>query len=814
MSLLYWWPFTENLVDKMQGKAFVANNYWTLQTKGQVGKCIGPHYTGVTPSNSGTTKVTQIYAPDVTIPDTFSVAVWVRNDGLGSPYTYCPIQFCNGDPYMQGANNKGWDFTHQSWRIVYNDGGEFYGGRDSGSGSQSSWGNSLGTPVGSWYHIAFTVNRVTATAELFIDGVSKGTSTIPAGLGAIGGTYQLRMNWVQGWLLNGAVNDLRIYDHVLSKAEIDELKRGLMLHYSFNSLMAESTTNLMPADKQNQVAINSSNAGSYSITSGLVNGGTYTLSGLYTRYPDDKTPGCRFSIQFNYTDGTMDHKNYHICEDGTDLYETSSADGVPHYFTLTYTANPSKQLSYINGWALDRDGYTGYARHVEVRNLQVERKDHATLYTPTTRESMMSNEAGYTNPYKLQNVNLSVDTTNGTKAGLFSSSAYTLIQTEMDLNGKTDLTVAAWVYTTGSGTLGSVAYYHIVNGSSLELYAYNRSDTWLKTTIPLNKWIHLAITYSATERKIYLNGKEVAKDTLTKPFDSRGRLDLGYDTSTNGRIFNGKIADYRVYATTLSAKEIGFLYNSKAMISKQGDILTSQFALHPTEIDITKQGIIKSKMFCDSLDDYDRLEYIESTGSQHIFTGVYSHENITGLRTHYYQTNYSPGQILFGAYDGTSTYYFCYKESSSVNLRSHWRYSNMTTDAPWTENMPVTASLTKNGNELSFSANGYTKNGSVAAAQTGSYNMALFAYNDRDAVAYYYYCRLYTFEIEVDNILVRSFIPVRRQSDGAVGLYDAVSKRFFGNSGTGSFIAGPTIAIGEATIHKKHIVSGRNLMEV
>lgn len=51
---------------------------------------------------------------------------------------------------------------------------------------------------------------------------------------------------------------------------------------------------------------------------------------------------------------------------------------------------------------------------------------------------------------------------------------------------------------------------------------------------------------------------------------------------------------------------------------------------------------------------------------------------------------------------------------------------------------------------------------------------------------------LYSFKIYTDGNLVRDFIPVKTL-DNKIGLWDLVEDKFYGNAGTGSFIAGPEI---------------------
>lgn len=58
---------------------------------------------------------------------------------------------------------------------------------------------------------------------------------------------------------------------------------------------------------------------------------------------------------------------------------------------------------------------------------------------------------------------------------------------------------------------------------------------------------------------------------------------------------------------------------------------------------------------------------------------------------------------------------------------------------------------------------------------------------------YYGDNKIYSCKLYEDGVLVRDFIPARRNSDGSVGMYDTVTKQFYGNAGTGSFLPGSVI---------------------
>ena len=183
---------------------------------------------------------------------------------------------------------------------------------------------------------------------------------------------------------------------------------------------------------------------------------------------------------------------------------------------------------------------------------------------------------------------------------------------------------------------------------------------------------------------------------------------------------------------------------------------------------------------------YKRVEYLESTGTQYIDTGVkptisqkyeieYSVSNVIknqiifGTRT---SGNYmtSTNQIYLSISDGEKRFYI----GNTVNGRNNIQTNIIQTDI--------------------FTAN------SGNYDSTGTKNFFIFALNNIDTPSALATARIYSFKIYDNNVLVRDYIPVLNENNEA-GLYDLVNKQFYGNSGTGSFQYGNIIP--EGTIAEK-----------
>lgn len=86
-----------------------------------------------------------------------------------------------------------------------------------------------------WYHIAVTYSAT--KCELFVNGAFVGESTSAKGtnINAVK-PYYIGCRHTQANWMSGRVNDFRIYNHTCSRKEIEEVARGLAIHYKLDKL--------------------------------------------------------------------------------------------------------------------------------------------------------------------------------------------------------------------------------------------------------------------------------------------------------------------------------------------------------------------------------------------------------------------------------------------------------------------------------------------------------------------------------------------------------------------------------------------------
>ena len=215
--------------------------------------------------------------------------------------------------------------------------------------------------------------------------------------------------------------------------------------------------------------------------------------------------------------------------------------------------------------------------------------------------------------------------------------------------------------------------------------------------------------------------------------------------------------------------------------------------------------------------EYQEVEYIESTGTQYIDTGV-APTNKTNIKL---DIEFISGksdkwipliaertrltnsyQAMFGIWINSSTKEIALNYAdidtagiTGTNGSGRHVYSN-TKNKFYLDNTLIktlsTSSFTSTLNLYVFALNGLND---------GSTNI-----ETRNCTA-----KLYELKIYDDNILIRDFVPCYRKSDNEIGMYDLVSNQFYTNAGTGVFLMGTEV--NKADVNLKPIIGNKKVLK-
>ena len=227
----------------------------------------------------------------------------------------------------------------------------------------------------------------------------------------------------------------------------------------------------------------------------------------------------------------------------------------------------------------------------------------------------------------------------------------------------------------------------------------------------------------------------------------------------------------------------------------------------------------------DVVEEYQRVEYIENSGTQYINTGYYwTSDNVRAVLSANV-TTHNQGTSLFGneEYIGRDRYFALIPHNSGGTMKIFSLDRNLIEFTyPFSTDMILDVSASTQGSDkyvnLAITSNGSTKNyggkattgGSVITnpnnLKTGVGEIYLFASHNSGKGAVtggtpnmvgnqiVGKMKVYSFKMYDNNILVRDFVPVVRSRDGVAGLYDMVGHKFYANAGSGSFKAGGVIS--------------------
>lgn len=356
---------------------------------------------------------------------------------------------------------------------------------------------------------------------------------------------------------------------------------------------------------------------------------------------------------------------------------------------------------------------------------------------------------------------------------------------------------------------------NIFIGSSLELCRfiaklyyckiYDNTGTLARDFVPAKDTSGVVCMYDAVSQTYFYNsgtGDFIGGPEITTP---KFKEDIMIKTTTlfhqntpniNGYLFLNSIIDYSL----INQSEFKYNFYKDSQLwndikTTYPDLIPYTDACHNMLSDICTcitPGPMQLASDCNDFinEELPRLEYIESTGTQYIDTGIIPSNN-TKLEIEYQLTNTSGWACIIGGRGGSSST----DPDCGIWISNSNRYRfNVGLDN--VELSTIVPDLSKHKIILN-NINGTIKYDSTIisqSVQTVTYYKKLYisCVNENGSSSYFSKVKIYSVKIYEGDTLVASFIPCLDENN-TVCLYDDVSGTFFYNKGTGDFVAGPVI---------------------
>lgn|GEM_PF-3227693 len=432
---------------------------------------------------------------------------------------------------------------------------------------------------------------------------------------------------------NGLIQDVRVYDTAISPRQIKEISKGLICHYPLGEIDGKiGGRNLLVKTNQGKTKWSNAHAdGSYSCESVNWNGinavkmscatpttswRMFTFDGLLENF-DKLEPSAIYTLSYdvignvrvgfsNLWDSDATH-SIMASEQETVIKKTYGFHHIVN-ITLKDALNKSRQLVYFTN-------NLKAGESVIIANLKLEKGNKATAYTPCpTDDPVMYDNVIYDTSGYCNNGNVtdstcptwSSDTPRYKGSYVFNGNKqYVNCGTSTMIEGQEEITINCWAYmddwtkcnarlfscTEGGGynTEGvnsSIKFrLNVFTISDKSKYAYTSTIggyPGIKLSDMASGWHMITCVYKASVGDaIYLDGKLYEKKTYTSygiHFNKYSYLFLGGESAGANCIapyFNGKLSDFRIYATALSDSDILELYQSSASVDNNGNLMVA-----------------------------------------------------------------------------------------------------------------------------------------------------------------------------------------------------------------------------------------------
>ena len=451
-----------------------------------------------------------------------------------------------------------------------------------------------------WVHLTCTVDLANSSVKEYVNGELVYTH-------ATNGGHLTGAFWLgQTGIINGEIQDVRIYDHALSQMEVKELSKGLVLHYPLNR-QGWGQENLL---KNSNFLQGTNGMQGYTATSATCTKQTDCMKVVST-----SASGGFYSSNFDsITTGDMTIFSADV-KANSNMTIYIGTDGSGNGSCQAYTVGTSWQrISISKAKTTNNANLRIYGNGTfYAKNLKYELGSIATPWCPNSADALATTMginstteydcSGFCNngskggsgiisytsdtpkyAVSTQLIGATVDSTSNTKTG----AAY--ITGPCSLSNITALTVSWWakIKKYGRGGLLDLTAFtsNFEEGtdyntcplsnwdSTFRLWDGTNAFNFFSHVAKDSQWHHYVVTFTSGSGKFYRDGVNIVNsgtmgNTLTN-FNGV-RTGLGKAGGVYRQI-NEDVSDLRIYATALSADDVKSLYQNSAYIDSSGNV--------------------------------------------------------------------------------------------------------------------------------------------------------------------------------------------------------------------------------------------------
>ena len=369
-------------------------------------------------------------------------------------------------------------------------------------------------------------------------------------------------------------------------------------------------------------------------------------------------------------------------------------------------------------------------------------------------------------------------------------------------------------YTASSGTTRNFAGIPFGSNGTYSIYLGSGSQGSISTTVGTRFALDLQTT-AEKNLKVYLNGESKIDKTyggsvLTKQTaytnssvsTTVGNIFLfanhnsgrGSNNNPTQNIGGMRVYDFKLYDNGINVRNMVPVYRKSDEVRGMYDTVNGVFYTDAANsaTPFSKGSNISDISETNIPDNYQRVEYIESSGSQYIDTGTKFNSNSDKFELNYKANDATGNYFIAGSGNSENGKIWVY------SYKNGGRFSVYITDTGGTQRQLYGFSgpdalqhlVVYDAKKLYIDGN-LTADGSSYTFGETPYNYTLF--NSIGTTSYYAKTRIYSFKMWRSNTLTRDMVPCYRKSDGIIGMYDTVNGVFYINSGTGTFSKGPNV---------------------